>query len=85
MIVWQQQCWSLMAAIAVVINGGGGRIELTAPMAALLMVAGVDGSGNDGVFTTASHKDDCHPLPHHPHPPPCPPLDKDDGGVEGTP
>jgi hypothetical protein len=64
-----------MAAIAVVIDGGGSGIEPTAPMVALSTVAAVDGSGNDGVFTTTSYNNDCHPCPHCPRP--CPPLDKD--------
>ncbi len=43
------------AAIVVVIDGGGSRIEPTAPMAALSTVAAVDGGGKDGAFITASH------------------------------
>jgi hypothetical protein len=41
---------------------------LTALMVALLMVAVVDGSGEDGVFSTNSHDNDRHP---------CSPLEKD--------
>ena len=64
-----------MVAIAVVINGSGGGIELTAPMVASLMVAAVDGGSDDGIFPTASHKDNRHHPPHRPRP--CPPLDED--------
>jgi hypothetical protein len=64
-----------MAAIAVVVNGGGSGIEPTAPIAASLMVAVVDGVSDDGVFTNASHDDDRHPRPHHHCP--FPPADKD--------
>ncbi len=39
----------------VVVDGGGGGIELMAQMAVLSTVAAVDGGGNDGVFITASH------------------------------
>jgi hypothetical protein len=35
-------------------------------------VATVDGGGDNGIFTTASHDDYRHPHPHCP----CPPLDK---------
>jgi hypothetical protein len=73
--VWQLQWQTLLAEIAVVVNGGGSGIELMALMAALSMVAAVDGGGNDGVFTTPSYNDDHHPCPHGPCP--CPPLGKD--------
>jgi hypothetical protein len=53
--------------IVVIANGGGSWIEPTAPMAALSPVAAVDGSGNDGVFTTTYYDDDQHPCHHHPH------------------
>jgi hypothetical protein len=55
-----------MVAIAVVVDGAGGGIELMVPMAASSAVAAVDGGGNDGVFTDASHDNDRHPRPHHP-------------------
>ncbi len=42
-------------------------------MAALLMVAVVDGNDNNGVFTTASYDNAYSPCPHCP----CPPSDKD--------
>jgi hypothetical protein len=50
-----------MAAIAVVVDGGSGGIEPTAPMTVLLMVAAVDGGAEDGIFTTNSPIDDRHP------------------------
>jgi hypothetical protein len=74
----------------VVVDSGGGGIKPTALMAAFLTVAAIDGSGNDGIFTTAFHDDAHHPR-HHCHCPcPCPfpPLDRDrivGGGVEGVP
>jgi hypothetical protein len=46
-----------MAAIAVVVAGGGSGIEPTAPMAVSSTVAAVDGSGDNGVFTTTSYDD----------------------------
>ncbi len=64
-----------MVAIAVVVVDGGSGIEPTAPMAALLTVAVVDGSGDNGVFTTTSYEDNCNPCPHCPCP--HPPLEKD--------
>jgi hypothetical protein len=69
----------LTAAIAVVIDGGSGGLELTASMVALSTVAAVDGGGEDGIFITKSHNDDCHP---------CSPSDKDRTAgwrVEGKP
>jgi hypothetical protein len=72
---WQRQWRSSIAVIAVVVDSGGGGIEPTVSMAASLMVAVVDGGSNDGVFTTTSHDNDCHPHPHHPRP--HPPLDED--------
>jgi hypothetical protein len=51
--VWQRQWGSLPAGIVVVVNGFGGGIVPTALMAALLMVALVDGGGNDGVALSA--------------------------------
>ncbi len=66
----------LTAAIAVVVDGNGGGIEPTVPMAALLSVAAIDGGAKDGIFTTNSHNDN-----HHPHPP----LDKNLRGEEGAP
>jgi hypothetical protein len=39
-----------MAGIAVVVDGGGGGIEPTAPMAASFSVEAFDGGGKDGVF-----------------------------------
>jgi hypothetical protein len=68
--VWQRQWGSLMAAIAVVVDDGSGGIEPTAPMAASSTVAAVDGGSNDGVFTDASHDNNCHPCPHRPCPRP---------------
>jgi hypothetical protein len=62
--VWQQQWRLLMAAIAVVVDSGVGGIEPMAPMAASSTVSVVDGGGNDGVFTHASHDNDRHPYPH---------------------
>jgi hypothetical protein len=62
-----------MAAIAVVVDSGGGGIELAAPIVALSTVAAIDGGGNDGVFTNASHGNNRHPCPHCP----CPPSDED--------
>jgi hypothetical protein len=53
-----------MAAIAVVVNGGGSGIQPMAPMAAWLTVAAVDGGGDDGIFTNASHDNNHHPCPH---------------------
>jgi hypothetical protein len=64
-----------MSAIAVIVNGGGSGIELTAPMVASSTVVEVDGSGNDGVFTTIYYNNDQHPGPHCPCS--CPPLDKE--------
>jgi hypothetical protein len=64
-----------MVTIAVVVDSGGGGIEPTAPMAALSTVVAVNGSGDNGVFTNASHNKDRHLCPHHPRP--CPPLDKE--------
>ncbi len=69
----------MTAAMAVVVDGGGGGIEQTALMAALSMVVAVDGSREDGDFTTNSHDDDRHPHS---------PSDKDwtaGWRVEGTP
>ncbi len=65
-----------MAALAALVDGSGSGIEPTAPMAALFMVAEVDGGGNDGIFTTASHDNDRPPCPHCPRPL----LDEDWGG-----
>jgi hypothetical protein len=73
--VWQRQWWLLMAAIAVIVDGSGGGIEPMALMAASSTVVAVDGDGNNGVFTTTSYDNDCHPCPHRPRP--CPPLEKD--------
>jgi hypothetical protein len=41
-----------MAAITVVVDDGSSGIELTAPMTMSSTVAAVDGSGNNGIFTT---------------------------------
>jgi hypothetical protein len=73
--VLQRQWGSSTAAIAVIVDGGSSGIEPLAPMAALLTVAAVDGDGNDGIFTKASHDNNRHPCPHHPCP--HPPWDKD--------
>ncbi len=62
-------------ALAVIIDGRDGGIEPTVPIAALLTVVAVDGGSNNGIFTTASHNNDHHPVSHCPCP--CPPLDKD--------
>jgi hypothetical protein len=63
-----------MAVIVNIVFGGGVGIEPMAPMVALSTVVAVDGGGNDGIFTTTSYGDDCHPCPHRPCP--RPPLDK---------
>ncbi len=73
MTVWQQQLRTPATAIAIIVNGGSGGIESMVPMAPSLTVTAVDGSGNDGVFTTTSHNNNCQPPPHGP----CPLLDKD--------
>jgi hypothetical protein len=39
-MVWQQQWWSLMAAIAVVVNGSNDVMEPTTPMAASIVDCG---------------------------------------------
>ncbi len=67
--VWQWRWQSSTAAIAVVVDGSGGRIEPTVPTLASLTVVVVDGGRDDGVFTNASHDNDRHPCPHCPHPP----------------
>ncbi len=41
-----------MVAIGVVVDGRGSGIEPMAPMSVSSTVAAVDGSGNNGVFTT---------------------------------
>ncbi len=53
-----------MAAIAVVVDSGSNEIEPTVPMVVSLTVVAVDGGGNNGVFTTASHDIDRHPCAH---------------------
>ncbi len=68
--VWQRQWRLLMVAIEFVVDRGGSGIEPTAPMATSLTVAAVDSGSNNGVFTTASHVNDCYPCPHCPHPRP---------------
>jgi hypothetical protein len=73
--VWQWRWWLLTAVIAVIVVSGSSGIEPTAPMAALSTLAVVDGSSNDGVFTTTSYDNDRNPCPHCPRP--HPPLDKD--------
>jgi hypothetical protein len=47
--------WSLMASIAVIVDGSSDGIELMAPMAASSTVAAVDGGSDNGIFTTPSH------------------------------
>ncbi len=74
--MWLRRWWSSTAAIAVVVDGGNGGIELMAPMAARSTVAAVDGVSNNGVFITISSNNNRHPHPHCPCPCPCPPLDK---------
>jgi hypothetical protein len=64
----------MMAVIAVDVDGDGSGIEPTAPMAAMLSVAAVDGGGNKGIFTNASNNNNRHPCPHCLQP--CPPLDE---------
>jgi hypothetical protein len=64
-----------MAAIEVIVDGGDTGIEPTAPMAASLTVAAVDGGGNNGDLTPSYYDNDRHPHLHPPHP--CPLLDKD--------
>jgi hypothetical protein len=65
----------LTAMIAVIVDCGSGGIEPNALMAALSMLAEVDGGSNNGVLTTASCNNNCHPHPHCPCP--SPPLDED--------
>jgi hypothetical protein len=64
-----------MAAIVVIVDNGNNGIDLMAPMVVLLTVVAVDGSGNNGVFTTSYYDNDRHPRPHCPRPRPL--LDKD--------
>jgi hypothetical protein len=46
--VWQRQWQSLMAGIAVIVDGVDGGNEPTAPMAALLKMTAVDVSSDNG-------------------------------------
>ncbi len=62
-------------AIAVIVNGGNNGIEPMATIAGLLTVAAVDGSGNNGIFTSSYYDNDRKPCPHCPCP--CCLSDKD--------
>ncbi len=48
-------------AIVVIVDGSGSGIEPMVPMAGSPKVVAVVCGGKDGVFTTNSHNNDCHP------------------------
>ncbi len=83
-------CWLLavlivncVAAAIAVIDGDSSGIEPMVPMAVLVVVAKVYGSGNNGIFSTTSHNNGCHPCPHPLCPCPCPPPSLDKGWTAG--